>query len=139
MKSVAQSVSDSIREHICARYLKAAIRRGDNTFTVNVGAVHKELGLMNRVPQVCSALESKKLLAVNHLRIVSRTGPPSGRSTTVTFTYEIVADGKKTDEAPRTLLDTLGRLRGIAKDVFKQLGGAEAFIKNERRNFTSRT
>lgn len=138
MKSAVQSVSDSIREYVCAKYLKAAIRRGDSTFTVNVGAIHKELGLMNRVPQVCSALESKKLLENNHLQIVSRTGPPSGRSTTVTFTYEILANSSKT-EAPKTLLATLGRFRGIAKEVFEQLGGGEAFIKNERRSFTNKS
>ena len=90
MKSaLTQSVSDLIRDHVCDIYLTAANREGQRTFTVSVGAVHKALGLTNRVPQVCSALESRKLLGENHLRIVSKTGPPSGSSTTVTFTYEI--------------------------------------------------
>jgi hypothetical protein len=128
----AQSVSESIRSHVCETYLKTALRRGERTFTVNVGEVHKSLALTNRVPQVCSALESKKLLDENLLRIVSKTGPPSGQSTTVTFTYEILSR----NEQPALRSNPLVMLRGLAKDVFRQLGGGEAFIRSERSSFT---
>lgn len=132
MKSVlARSVSDLIRDHVCEVYLKDAIRRGESTFTVNVGAVHKALKLTNRVPQVCSALESKKLLDENQLRVVSRTGPPSGQSTTVTFTYEILASKTR----PFSSFNSLVGLRGIAKEVFRKLGGGESFIQSEREKF----
>jgi hypothetical protein len=133
MKTVTQSVSDLIRDHLCDSYLKAAIRRGENTFSVNVGAVHKALGLVNRIPQVCSALESKKLLDENHLRIASKTGPPSGQSTTVTFTYEILDLNRKSSSSANPLTG----LRGIAKDLFSKLGGGEAFIRRERNSFTN--
>lgn len=129
--AMGQSVSDLIRQHVCEAYLKAAIRRGENTFAVNVGAVHKALKLANRVPQVCSALESKKLLDENLLRVVSKTGPPSGQSTTVTFTYEILSKPK-----PSSLNPLIG-LRGVAKEVFGKLGGGEAFIASEREKFAS--
>ncbi len=133
MKSaIAQSVSDLIRRHVCEAYLQAAIRRGENTFTVNVGEVHKALKLANRVPQVCSALESKKLLDENQLRVVSKTGPPSGQSTTVTFTYEIL----RSKPRPSSFNALIG-LRGIAKDVFRNLGGGEAFVRSEREKFFS--
>ena len=135
MKSaLAQSVSDLIRDHVCETYLKTAIREGKRTFTVGVGAVHKALGLANRVPQVCSALESKKLLEENQLRIVSKTGPPSGQSTTVTFTYEILSRAAR----PATPANPLVMLRGLAKDLFRQLGGGEAFIRKERGSFTEK-
>lgn len=135
MKSaLKQSVSELIREHVCEVYLKTAIRRGESTFTVNVGAVHKALNLANRVPQVCSALESKKLLAENQLRIVSKTGPPSGQSTTVTFTYEILSSGTRAAAATNPLM----MLRGAAKDLFKELGGGEAFIRSERSMFADK-
>lgn len=130
----AQSVSDLIRQHLCDFYLKAAIRRGENTFSVNVGAVHKALRLTNRVPQVCSALESKKLLEDSQLRIVSKTGPPSGQSTTVTFTYEILSKPPKSPTTGNPLI----MLRGLAKDLFRQLGGGEAFIRGERSGFTDK-
>jgi len=135
MKSaLTQSVSDLIRDHVCETYLKTAIREGKRTFTVSVGAVHKALGLANRVPQVCSALESNKLLEENQLRIVSKTGPPSGQSTTVTFTYEILSRAAR----PATSANPLVMLRGLAKDLFRQLGGGEAFIRKERSSFTDK-
>lgn len=132
MKSVAErSISDLIREHVCEMYLKNALRDNERTFTVNVGAVHKALALNNRVPQVCSALESRKLLQENGLRIVSKTGPPSGQSTTVTFTYEIMDCTSK----PASLVNPLLGLRGVAKQLFEQLGGGENFIQAERAKF----
>jgi hypothetical protein len=132
MKSaVLNSVSDSIRNHVTEVYLKPAIRKGERIFTVNVGAVHKALGLINRVPQVCSALESKKLLEENHLQVISKNGPPSGQSTTVTFTYEILAQ----ERGVPAVENPLAELRGLAKDIFRKLGGGEAFIRNERSSF----
>jgi hypothetical protein len=133
MKSAVPSVSDSIRDHVREAYVKAAIRKGESTIVVNVGSVHRALGLANRVPQVCSALASKKLLEENHLRIVSKTGPPSGQSTTVTFTYEILSPGAKSSTNP------LIGLRGLAKEVFAKLGGGEHFIRSERSGFADKT
>ena len=60
---VTRSDSDLVRKHAVDRYLLAARRRGENSFSINVGAVHKTLKLNNRVPLVCAALQSKKFLA----------------------------------------------------------------------------
>src|SRR2546430_5175995 len=49
-----------------------------------------------------------------------------------TFTYEILDNGRK-----HTQSNPLIGLRGIAKDIFRALGGGEAFIRNERKNFSS--
>ena len=130
--TTAISDSDLVRQHACEQYLAAARRRGDKTVTISVGAVHKALGLNNRVPLVCAALGSKKFLAENHLRLISKTGPPSGQSTTVTFTYEFDEDTGK----PAGGLDAFLALRGIGKDVFASLGGGEAFIRRERAEFS---
>jgi hypothetical protein len=129
--SVAHSASDRVREHAANTYLRTARRRGDRTFSVNVGMVHKTLGLNNRVPLVCAALTSKKFLNQNSLRLISRTGPASGQSTTVTYTYEFV--GPKNESAMS--LDAWVKARGIAKDIFAALGGGEAYIRAERANF----
>lgn len=130
--SLTQSVSDLIREHVCGVYLRTAVQRRQGTFAVNVGEVHKALGLSNRVPQVCAALASKKFLAENHLRILSKNGPASGQSTTVTFTYEILSSGNQL----ASVANSLAALRGAAKDVFSKLGGGDAFIRSERTAFT---
>jgi hypothetical protein len=130
-QAVAQSVSDLVRNHVRDTYLKPAIRRGENVFAVNVGTVHKALALNNRVPLVCLALKSRKFLEENGLRLLSKTGPPSGQSTTVTFTYEVVEPHAKLDGPANPLIG----LRGLAKELFSELGGGEAFIRSERSNF----
>lgn len=128
-----QSVSDVVRRHAYDAYYRPALRRGEKVFSVNVGTVHKVLALTNRVPLVCAALKSRKFLEENGLKLISETGPPSGQSTTVTFTYQIVGNNR---EEP-VLNESLLQLRGIAKDLFRELGGGEAFIQQERKNFSN--
>ena len=126
-----QSDSDRVRQYARDTYLSSARRRRQSTFTVNVGAVHKALGLHNRVPLVCAALGSKKFLRENNLRLVTRTGPQSGQSTTVDFTYEL---GELAVVTPATV-DPWEALRGIGKEVFASLGGGEAYLRREREEF----
>jgi hypothetical protein len=127
------SVSDLVRQHARDAYLRPARRRCETSFSVNVGTVHKILALSNRVPLVCAALKSKKFLEENALKLISKTGPPSGQSTTVTFTYEILGRNG-TGSSPA---ESLSGLRGIAKDLFRALGGGEAFINGERKSFSN--
>jgi hypothetical protein len=127
----AISDSDLVRQHASDEYLTPAHRRGGKRFSINVGVVHRALGLSNRVPLVCAALASKKFLKENHLRLVSRTGPPSGQSTTVTYTYEFL---KQQGSAPDR--DKAWRqMRGLLKDVYAELGGGEAYLRAEREAF----
>jgi hypothetical protein len=123
--------SDAVRRHAYEKYVAAARRRRDETVSINVGEVHRALALNNRVPLVCAALGSKKFLNEHGLRIVSKTGPPSGQSTTVTFTYEIV----KPECQKPTAEEAWRSLRGIAKDIYASFGGGEAYLKQDRANF----
>src|SRR5271165_4303551 len=125
--------SDAVRRHAYEKYVCAAHRRKQKTVAINVGEVHRALALNNRVPLVCAALGSKKFLTEHGLRIVSKTGPPSGQSTTVTFTYEIV--GRKQDDVQLSRQEAWNRLRGSMKDIFAELGGGENYLRNERANF----
>jgi len=129
--SASISDSDLVRRHASNEYISAARRRGDKTVSINVGTVHKALALNNRVPLVCAALGSKKFLTEHGLRIVSKTGPPSGQSTTVTFTYEIVRSESQKPSAD----EAWQSLRGIAKDIYASFGGGEAYLRQERANF----
>lgn len=130
----SSSNADSIRRYATDRYVSPARRQRERTFSINVGGVHKDLGLQNRIPAVCSALTSGKFLLENRLQLISRTGPPSGRSTTVTYTYEFV-DAQKNDDTRTDRQDAWNRLRGALKDVFAELGGGENYLRNERANF----
>ena len=131
-KIVSRSDSDLVREHVRETYLRPARRRGEKRVSIHVGTVHKVLALSNRVPLVCAALRSKKFLEENALNLIAKTGPPSGQSTTVTFTYEIL-DGGRTDTGQT---EAFLKLRGIGKELFRTLGGGEAFIREERNNFS---
>jgi hypothetical protein len=133
-KSTPQTNSDSnaVRRYAYEKYVSAARRRREKIVAINVGEVHRDLAFNNRVPLVCAALGSKKFLTEHGLRIVSKTGPPSGQSTTVTFTYEIVEGNRKPAEG----LDAFLALRGIGKEIFASLGGGENFLRRERAEFS---
>ena len=125
------SDSDAVRRHAYEKYVLAARRKREKTVSINAGEVHRALAFNNRVPLVCLALGSKKFLTEHGLSILSKTGPPSGQSTTVTFTYEIV---KPESEKP-SAEEAWQSLRGIAKDIFASFGGGEAYLRQERANF----
>src|SRR5438045_5505018 len=119
-KSTLKSVSDSVRQHATNTYVRPAQRRGGQIFSINVGEVHKAVALRNRVPLVCQALESDKFLKANELKLISKTGPPLGQSTTVTDTYELI-DPKSSGSKE----DTWVSLSGALREVLAKLGGGE--------------
>ena len=125
--------ADSIRLHGREKYVAPARERRQKQFSIRAGDVLRELKLNGRVPAICSALKTREFLDENGLRLVSKTGPPSGQSTTVTYTYEFVEKGK--DKPGLDRQDAWNRLRGALKDVFAELGGGENYLRNERANF----
>jgi hypothetical protein len=129
-KAISKSLSDSVRQHATEKYVRPTRHRGERTLTINVGEVHRAVALRNRIPLVCQALESDKFLRANELKLISKTGPPSGQSTTVTYTYEFVDKG-----LPAPKEDPWMRLRGTLKDVFAKLGGGEEYLRAERDQF----
>lgn len=123
--------ADRIRMHGRERYVIPARARKEERFSIKAGDVVRELRLSGHTPAVCSALKTREFLQGNNLRLVDKSGPPSGQSTTVTYTYEFV----ERDEKPSNPTDPWLKARGIAKDLFAALGGGEAFIREERANF----
>jgi hypothetical protein len=130
-----QRISDAerVRQYSSRHYVAPARKRGEATVRIVAGDVHKAVHLSNRVPVVCQALKSRKFMDENGLELEKVEGPPSGLSTKATFTYRIKASGTggraETPEWPFL------QLRGIAKDVFRSLGGGEKFIRSEREQF----
>jgi hypothetical protein len=112
------------------RYVIPARDRKEGRFSIRAGDVVRDLRLNGHTPAVCSALKTQEFLHDNNLRLVDRSGPPSGQSTTVTYTYEFV------DAQPLPAgADAWTRLRGALKDVFAELGGGEAYLRGERAAF----
>jgi hypothetical protein len=123
--------ADKIRIHSREKYVLPARNKKVKRFSIRAGDVVRELGMNGRVPAVCSALKGHKFLQHNNLRLIEINGPKSGQSTTVTYTYEFVKS-KKSD-LPKE--NPWIKLRGALKKVFAELGGGEAYPRNERDNF----
>lgn len=130
--AVKEDLSSAVRAYAVRNYVQQARRDGKVNFTITAGEVHRALGFHNRVPVVCNALRSDKFLRENGLRLVETHGPPSGLSTTATFTYEFAEIPSAT--AQRNL-DLFLSLRGIARDVYAQSGGGEAYLRAERASW----
>jgi len=123
--------ADEIRDYSTKTFVLPARQKGQKRFSIRVGDVVRELRLYRSIPAVCSALKTEEFRRVNHLKLVDATGPKSGLSTTVVFTYEFVDQ----EHAPDPSVDAWSRLRGALKEVFAELGGGEAYLRAERSNF----
>jgi hypothetical protein len=130
--------SEEVRKHVVEQYIAPARRKGEGTVQVRAGNVHNELHWTGRVPSVCQALDSQKFEHEAGVELVDRSRP--GPSTTVVFTYRLLDredpphDGESSAPAdasgpkkPVTVLD----LYGVGKDIFRKIGGGEAFLKAE--------
>ena len=136
--------ADQIRDYARVNYVVPARERGKRRFTIRTGDVVRNMELIGgRTPAVCSALKTREFLGENSLRLVSRTGPESGQSTTVIYTYEFV-DSNNSGEpkapsgsggTPQSREAAWERLRGALKDVFAEYGGGEAYLRSERAFF----
>ena len=125
------TTADKIRAYGREKYVVPARQRRLEKFSVRAGDVVRDLKLLGRVPAVCSALKSRAFLKQNSLRIIERTGPSSGQSTTVTYTYEFIDPADSSHNSS----DSWNELRGSLKNVFAELGGGEAYLRGERESF----
>ena len=123
--------ADEIRDYGTKTFVIPARQKGQKRFSIRVGDVVRELRLYRSIPAVCSALKTQEFQRANHLKLVDATGPKSGLSTTVVFTYEFVDQERPSDGS----VDAWSRLRGALKEVFAELGGGEAYLQAERSKF----
>ena len=131
------ALTDMTKEHVIEQYVRPARQRGDKTIQVRVGSVLKELGWSNRTPSVFSTLGSRAFQEEAGLELIEkRGGPPSGGpSTTWQFVYRVLDHGPVPSAKPEKKIQNgagLMSLAGICSDVFRLLGGGEAFLKRER-------
>jgi hypothetical protein len=129
--------ADQIREYVRLHYVEPARRSRQARFSVRCGTVEKELGMSNRIAHVCNALKTPKFLQPNDLRLVETSGPPSGTSTTVVYTYEFLdAAGTTVAPASASIFKKLLQMEGILKEVYQEIGGAERAIREEREGYS---
>ncbi len=126
------STAQRIRDHLRSTYISPARARNESTLRIVAGEVLKALHLQNRAPAVCQVLRGRRFLAENNLILEKQEGPPSGLSTTAAFTYRLGGQAPPAKEGAKSAWESL---RGIAKEAFAAIGGAEAFLKSERGKF----
>ena len=136
----------SIRAYLRAQYFEPARRRQEKLITLRAGDVHRELGLRNRVPNVCQVMESKLLEKEAGVKVSSKRGPPSGRGTSLTVTYSVELSQAPPSVAASAEQPTLRNhpgvalfyaLRGAGAGLYDEEGDGEAWLKRERESFYS--
>jgi len=133
--------TEQTKRHVISTYVKPARLRGERTIQVRVGNVQRELGWTNRTPSVFSTLLSKEFQQEAGVELIEkRGGPPSGGpSTTWQFVFRVLGKAHKDASVAKSAPNGGGLLAlyGICADMYRDVGGAEAFIRAERENFGS--
>jgi len=81
------TLADEIRKFVYEKYIRPACERGKKRITIRAGDVHREMGLVSRMPAVCSALGARKFESMYDVKLVRREGPTQGAN--VYFTFEL--------------------------------------------------
>lgn len=80
------SQADGIRRHALEHHVWPWRESGASTLSIRAGDVARSMGLRNRIPNVCSALESRRFQQEAELVLIGKTEPC--QSTTTTFHYQ---------------------------------------------------
>ncbi len=90
LKSHRGEIAGRVRDFVIATYIEPARSEGQSQVSVRAGDVDKALGYRyRRLPLICAALRSGKFLETGRVKLIGESGPPSGASTTTTFTYDL--------------------------------------------------
>lgn len=81
------TTADDVRQYAVTAIILPAKRRGMKTVTFSSSDVHNGMGLAERFPLVCSAIDAKKFEEFAGVLLVNRKGPK--QSSTVKWTFEI--------------------------------------------------
>ena len=77
--------ADTIREFACRHYIEPARKTGKKQIAIRMGDVHSAMGLRDKLPAVCSALQAGKFRADCRLELVDQDGPLQGSNRVLTF------------------------------------------------------
>ena len=81
-ESTDDTLADRIRQHVITHHIAPARDAGETMARVTSGDVHREMDLQDRIPAVCSALDTQKFLDLAGVAMEERSGPPQGATTT---------------------------------------------------------
>ena len=81
-------LADEIREFVKKNYIDPARKSGQQFVTVRASEIHEAMGLTERFPAVCSALDTDKFIDFASVVIHKRMGPP--QSSSVVWTFDLL-------------------------------------------------
>lgn len=81
-------LADRIRKYVLDRKIKPARNQGVTSITIIAGEIHSDMGLKNRMPAVCGALDADKFLDYAQVKLILRTGPKQGSTAKWVFSLE---------------------------------------------------
>ena len=96
-ESDGATLAERIRRHVIDQHIAKARDAGASEIRVRAGDVHGELGLQDRMPAVCSALDTQIFLDLAEVEMTGRSGPPQGATTTFVFHFPDSAPGSAGD------------------------------------------
>ena len=79
--------ADQIRKYVIDTYILPARISGQKTVTVHSGTIHADMQLTDRMPNVCSSLDTQKFSTEAGVTLKKRSGP--NQSSTVEWTFEL--------------------------------------------------
>jgi len=79
------TLSDSVRDYCKTHLIAPARERGETTVSIRAGDIHAALGFKNRVPLVCSALDTTVFEQFAQVCRISVEGPTSGANAVFKF------------------------------------------------------
>jgi 5-methylcytosine-specific restriction protein B len=79
--------ADRILQHVVAAHFVPAWKEGTPAIELRAGVLHEALGLISRVPAVCSVLGSERLQKLTGTQLVERRGPQQGAN--AVFVYNL--------------------------------------------------
>lgn len=91
-ESTGDVLADRIRQHVITRHIVPARDAGETMVRVTSGDVHRDMSLQDRIPAVCSALDTQVFLDMAGVNMEERSGPPQGATTTFAFRISGPAD-----------------------------------------------
>jgi hypothetical protein len=80
-----KSGGDSVRKYVKLRYISPARVKKTGRVTFSAQEIEKGMGLGNKYPLICSALDNKKFLDFANVELIKREGATQGATAKWTF------------------------------------------------------
>ena len=100
------SQADMIRQFVMEKFIGPARKQGEKVVSIVSGEVHREMGLSNALPAVCSALEAEAFAQYADVKLLQRHSPIGSDKPSSTIRYEFSLSPSELD-LNRDALDQL--------------------------------